>query len=127
MYFDGNSLGRPVARHWGARLREFVEAEWGGRLIRGWDGALVRPCRSTLRRRDRPGGASARPRARPTVGDSTTVLLYKLVRAAVDARPGRDEIVIDADNFPTDRYIVEGVAVERGMTVRWSRSTPRRA
>ena len=44
------------------------------------------------------------------VGDSTTVLLYKAMRAAVAARPGRTEIVIDRDNFPTDRYVADGVA-----------------
>ena len=54
-----------------------------------------------------------------TIGDSTTVLLYKLVRAAVDARPGRREIVIDRANFPTDRYVLEGIAAERGLVVRW--------
>ena len=48
------------------------------------------------------------------VGDSTTVLLYKLIRAAFDAQhaadPARVEIVVDRDNFPTDRYLVEGIA-----------------
>ena len=53
------------------------------------------------------------------VGDSTTVLLYKLMRAAVAARPGRTEIVLDHDNFPTDRYIAQGVAAELGLTLRW--------
>jgi kynureninase len=116
VYFDGNSLGRPLAVT-GDRLRAFVEEEWGGRLIRGWDerwydlpltlgDELARVCLGAA-----PG--------QTTVGDSTTVLLYKLVRAAVDARPDRDEIVIDSDNFPTDRYIVEGIAAERGLAVRW--------
>jgi kynureninase len=41
------------------------------------------------------------------------------VRAALDARPGRTEIVIDRDNFPTDRYIVEAIAADRGLTIRW--------
>ena len=27
--------------------------------------------------------------------------------------------MIDTDNFPTDRYVVEGIAAERGLTVRW--------
>ena len=53
------------------------------------------------------------------VGDSTTVLLYKLMRAAVAARPGRTEIVLDRDNFPTDRYIAAGIAQECGLTLRW--------
>jgi kynureninase len=47
------------------------------------------------------------------------VLLYKLMRTAVAARPGRTEIVIDRDNFPTDRYVAMGVAHECGLTVRW--------
>ena len=51
------------------------------------------------------------------------MLLYKLMRAAVDhavrTDPGRTEIVIDRDNFPTDRYVAEGIAAERGLTLRW--------
>jgi kynureninase len=53
------------------------------------------------------------------------VLLYKLVRAAVDAQvreaPHRTEVVVDTDNFPTDRYVVEGIAAERGLDLRWVR------
>jgi kynureninase len=58
------------------------------------------------------------------VADSTTVLLYKLIRAAVAARPGRDELVIDRANFPTDRFVVDGVAAERGLTVRYLTPPP---
>ncbi|MBN9194782.1 MAG: kynureninase, partial [Microbacterium sp.] len=36
VYFDGNSLGRPL-RSTAARLERFVREEWSGRLIRGWD------------------------------------------------------------------------------------------
>src|SRR5829696_4291500 len=52
------------------------------------------------------------------VGDSTTVNLYKLLVAGAKARPGRDVLVCTADDFPTDRYVVSGVAADRGMTVR---------
>ncbi len=106
VYFDGNSLGRPLTVT-AERLRDFVLDEWGGRLIRGWDerwfdlpltlgDQLGRICLGAA-----PGQIA--------VGDSTTVLLYKLMRAAVAARPGRTEIVIDRDNFPTDRYVADGV------------------
>ncbi len=120
VYFDGNSLGRPVAAT-ADRLATFVRDEWGGRLIRGWDERwmdlpttlgddLARICL---------GAASGQT----AIGDSTTVWLYKLMRAAVDhaARvdPARTEIVIDTDNFPTDRYVAEGIAAERGLTLRW--------
>jgi kynureninase len=116
VYLDGNSLGRPLTVT-AERLRTFVEDEWGGRLIRGWDeGWFDLP----LSLGDELGrvclGAAA---GQVAVGDSTTVLLYKLMRTAVAARPGRTEIVIDRDNFPTDRYLAMGVAAECGLTVRW--------
>ncbi|MEP9364311.1 aminotransferase class V-fold PLP-dependent enzyme [Nocardioides sp. CN2-186] len=116
VYFDGNSLGRPL-RATGPRLAAFVEEEWGGRLIRGWDErwmALPQTIGDDLGRIV----LGAAP-GQTTVGDSTTVLLYKLMRAAVAARPGRTEIVIDDDNFPTDRYLAAGVAEECGLTLRW--------
>ena len=116
VYLDGNSLGRPLAAT-AERLRRFVEEEWAVRLIRGWDERwfdlpltlgddLARVCLGAA-----PGQVA--------VGDSTTVLLYKLMRAAVAARPGRTEIVIDRDQFPTDRYVAMGIAEECGMTLRW--------
>jgi kynureninase len=115
-YLDGNSLGRPLAAS-RDRIAAFVETQWGGRLIRGWDESwLDLPTRigDDLGRVALGAGPG-----QTTIGDSTTVLLYKLIRAAVTARPGRDELVIDRDNFPTDRYVVEGIAAELNMRVRW--------
>jgi kynureninase len=120
VYFDGNSLGRPPV---GAieRMQHFMSEEWGGRLIRGWDESwLSLPTEIG----DKIGRAVIEAKAGQTViGDSTTVLLYKLARAAVDAQverdPGRREIVIDTDNFPTDRYVLDGIARERDLRVRW--------
>ena len=53
------------------------------------------------------------------MADSTSVILYKLARAAVAARPGRTEIVTDVNDFPTDRYVLEGIADERGLELRF--------
>ncbi|WP_370288021.1 kynureninase [Nocardioides sp.] len=116
VYLDGNSLGRPL-RSTAERLGTFVAEEWGGRLIRGWDERWFDLPRTLG---DRIGAAllGAAP-GQTAVGDSTTVLLYKMVRAAVAAHPERREIVVDTDNFPTDRYIVEGVARECGLDVVW--------
>jgi kynureninase len=116
VYFDGNSLGRPVAGT-AERLAEFVRRDWGERLIRGWDEGWFD---LALTLGDRLGRVAlgAGP-GQTAFGDSTTVLIYKLVRAAVAARAGRTEIVIDRDNFPTDRYIAQGVADELGLTLRW--------
>ena len=116
VYLDGNSLGRPLAVT-ADRLADFVTTAWGERLIRGWDeGWMDLP--TTLG--DRIGAACLGAAAGQTIlADSTTVLLYKAVRAAAAARPGRREIVVDDDNFPTDRYVAEAVAEELGMQVRW--------
>jgi kynureninase len=120
-YLDGNSLGRPlkVTRE---RLAGFVDGEWGERLIRAWDESwLERPTTvGDLIGRAVLGAAPGQT----VVGDSTTVMLYKLIRAAVDARPGRDEIIADTENFPTDRFILGAVAAETGRTIRWIEPDP---
>jgi kynureninase len=115
-YLDGNSLGRPLKVTPG-RMHDFVRDEWGGRLIRGWD---ERWFDLPLQLGDELGRVclGAAP-GQVVLGDSTTVLLYKLIRAALAARPGRTEIVIDRDNFPTDRYVAMGIAEECGLTLRW--------
>jgi kynureninase len=115
-YLDGNSLGRlPKATL--ERLAVFVREEWGGRLIRGWADTWVD---LPVTVGDELGAALLGAAAGQTVvADSTSVCIYKLLHAASGLRPGRDEIVIDATNFPTDRYLVDSVAAARGMTVRW--------
>jgi kynureninase len=117
-YLDGNSLGRPL--HATAdRLAGFIRNDWGGRLIRSWDEQWME---LPLVVGDRIGASTLGAAAGQTVvADSTTVMLYKFIRAAVDARPDRTEIVLDDDNFPTDRFVIEGIAAERGLTVRWIR------
>lgn len=120
VYFDGNSLGRPL-RATADAVGAFVRDEWGGRLIRGWD---ERWMDEPFALGDRLGAVALGAAAGQTViGDSTTVLLYKLLRAAFDhvhgADPARVEIIVDRDNFPTDRFLVEGIAHERGARVRW--------
>jgi len=115
-YLDGNSLGRPLAAT-ADGLTSFIQDQWGGRLIRGWDEGWLGLAEQIGDQLGRVAlGAAA---GQCVVADSTSVILYKLACAAVAARPGRTEIVIDRDNFPTDRFIAEGIARERGLTVRW--------
>lgn len=120
-YLDGNSLGRPVASV-PAALDEFVRTQWAGRLIRGWDELwLTRPAELG----DRIGAACLGAASGQTiVADSTSVLIFKLLRAAIAARrdsdnSGRDELVMLSDEFPTDRFILERLADDHGLTVRW--------
>ena len=115
-YLDGNSLGRPLTASI-ERVQRFMTEQWGSRLIRGWgERWLELPTRIGD---DLGRVALGAAPGQVVIGDSTTVLLYKLIRAAVDARPDRTEIIIDRENFPTDRYVVEGIAAERGLTVTW--------
>ena len=114
LYLDGNSLGRlPVDTP--AAVGRVVEQEWGQGLVGSWRGWV-----ETSRRIGdvlAAGALGAQP-GEVLVGDTTSVDLYKLLVAATDARPGRDVLVCCADDFPTDRYIVAGVAEARGLTVR---------
>jgi kynureninase len=114
-YLDGNSLGRPLQAT-RKRLADFVTDVWGTRLIRGWD---ERWMAAPTELGDRLGrivlGAG---RGQTLVADSTSVLLYKLLRAGVAARPGREVLVMDAGNFPTDRFLAQSVAQERGLELR---------
>jgi kynureninase len=115
-YLDGNSLGRPLVATTD-RLADFVAGPWGDRLIRSWDeGWFELPLTLGDRIGELTLGAAA---GQTVVADSTTVMLFKLIRAAVDSCPERTEIVMDDDNFPTDKFIVEGIAKERGMSIRW--------
>jgi kynureninase len=120
-YLDGNSLGRPLVASQ-SRVSHFIEDQWAGRLIRGWDESWL-DLPVTIGDELGRVALGAAP-GQVAIGDSTTVLIYKLVRAALDARPGRTEIVIDRDNFPTDRYVVEGIANDRGLTIRWIDTDP---
>lgn len=114
VYLDGNSLGRlPKATQ--ARLQQLVDVEWGGGLVRGWHEWIDYPQRvGDLLGTSMLGVAPGQT----LVCDSTTVNLYKLAAAALNARPGRGVIVTDDDNFPTDRYVLGQLAAERGLELR---------
>ncbi|MEJ3403671.1 aminotransferase class V-fold PLP-dependent enzyme [Rathayibacter sp. YIM 133350] len=120
-YFDGNSLGRPPIAT-AERMAQFVTDAWAGRLIRAWDEEWME-LPFTIGDELAAAALGAAP-GQTFIGDSTTVLLYKLARAAIDARPERTEIITDTDNFPTDRYLLQGIAAERGCTIRWIQSDP---
>ena len=115
-YLDGNSLGRPTKASI-ERLSSFTTEQWGSRLIRGWDEMWYdMPLTVGNTIGEVTLGAA---NGQVFVGDSTTVILYKLIRTALDARPDRHEIIVDTDNFPTDRYLLQGIAAECGKTLRW--------
>jgi kynureninase len=115
-YLDGNSLGRPPLSTVDI-MRDLVVRQWGSRMIRSWgEGWIELPEQVG----DRLGEAclGAAP-GQVILADSTSVCLYKTLHAAAAMRPGRTEIVSDSRNFPTDRFVVEAVAEELGLAVRW--------
>jgi len=112
-YLDGNSLGRlPHASV--KAMADFISHEWGNEVVNGWShwideaqiaGDLLG--RASL-------GASA---GQVLVCDTTSVNFYQLCLAAINARPGRKTIITDAANFPTDRYILQGIAKQLEMNL----------
>ena len=119
VYLDGNSLGR-LPRATAERLRAVVEEEWGGELIRGWDHWIDEPGRVG----DRIAPLVGAGHGEIVVSDSTTVNFYKLAHAALEARPGRRVVVTDRENFPTDRYVLEGLAGTRDLEIAWLAPNP---
>ncbi|ACO47814.1 kynureninase [Deinococcus deserti] len=112
IYLDGNSLGALPATV-PARLERVIHQEWGDALIRSWT-AHAQEGRDWMALPDRVAaklapliGAEA---SEISVGDSTSVNLFKALTAALDvASPGRRVILTDADNFPTDLYVAQGL------------------
>jgi kynureninase len=105
-YLDGNSLGRlPKATI--TAINDFMTKEWGPEVVTGWSHWVdeAQPTGDLL-------GAAALGAApgQVLVCDTTSVNFYQLCLAAIHARPGRKTIITDAANFPTDRYILDGIA-----------------
>jgi kynureninase len=114
IYLDGNSLGR-LPKRAVSRMRDVVEHEWGKRLIRGWgEGWFTAP--------QRIGGKIARlvgARADEVIlADSTSVNFFKLVMAALAAKPDRRKVVTDDLNFPSDLYLLQGAIKLAGADYR---------
>jgi kynureninase len=114
IYLDGNSLG-PLPVRTQARIADVVDQDWGVGLVRSWDHWMALPRQAGDMLAEHLLGAAP---GQVLVTDNVTVNLYKLASAALDARPGRDVIVTDDDNFPTDRYVLQGLAAQRGAELR---------
>jgi kynureninase len=114
IYLNGNSLG-PLPVRTQARIAEVVDQDWGVGLVRSWDKWIRLPAEAGDMLAEHLVGAAA---GQVLVCDSVTVNLYKLTCAALGARPGRNVIITDDDNFPTDRYVLEGIAAQREQELR---------
>jgi kynureninase len=111
IYLDGNSLGR-LPKRTTDFMHNVIEREWGESLIRSWNEGWFRtPLKLGAKLASLIG---ARP-DEVLVTEATSTNLYKLSLAAVRARPGRKKIVSDVFNFPSDLYILQGIADLPGM------------
>ncbi len=112
-YLDGNSLGR-IPKATITAINDFMVNEWGPEVVTGWSHWVdeAQPTGDLL-------GAAALGAAagQVLVCDTTSVNFYQLCLAAIHARPGRKTIITDAANFPTDRYILDGIAKQFGLNL----------
>ncbi len=113
IYLDGNSLGMPPKRTL-ERLTEVYEKDWATGLIRSWDHWLDMPQRVGDLLAPLIGAAPGEV----VLHDNTTLNVYQAVHGAIAMRPDRRVIAISADDFPTDRYVVDGIAAATGHAVR---------
>ena len=104
IYLDGNSLGR-LPKVTAERMRAVVAQEWGSSVINGWnDGWFDAPRRIGEKIAKLVGAREGQI----IVCDSTSVNLFKLAVAALQAQGNRDRVVSDRQNFPSDLYILQG-------------------
>ena len=105
-YLDGNSLGR-LPKATVAAINNFMTHEWGPEVVTGWSHWVdeAQPTGDLL-----AAAALGAGPGQTLVCDTTSVNFYQLCLAAIHARPGRKTIITDAANFPTDRYILDGIA-----------------
>ncbi|MFC4118664.1 kynureninase [Nonomuraea zeae] len=107
VYLVGNSLGA-LPRRTAERVRRAVEDEWGRELVGGWNAAGWYTQPLTLG--DRLAPLIGAGPGQVVVGNSTSIAIYQAVAAALRLRPERRVIVSDVRNFPTDHYMVQGLA-----------------
>ncbi|WP_185069292.1 kynureninase [Nonomuraea jabiensis] len=107
VYLVGNSLGA-LPRRTAERVRQTVEDEWGSQLVGGWNhaGWYAQP----LTAGDRLAPLIGAGPGQVVVGNTTSIAVFQAVAAALRLRPDRRVIVSDVRNFPTDHYMVQGLA-----------------
>ena len=105
IYLDGNSLGR-FPKRTANFIKYAIEHEWGERLIRVWNDGWINTPTELGEKIARLVGARA---DEILVTEATSINLFKLAIAALEARPNRTKIVSDTFNFPSDLYILQGI------------------
>lgn len=110
-YLDGNSLG-PLPKATAARVEQAVTAEWGEKVITGWNraGWMAQPTEYG----DRIGRLIGAEQGHVVLGDTLSIKVYQALAAAIDLVPDRKVILTDSGNFPSDIYMAEGLIKSLG-------------
>jgi kynureninase len=117
IYLDGNSLGA-LPHGVAQRLQRAVMQEWGEGLIRSWNDADWYPAPQRVGARI---AALVGAKSHEVIAcDSTTINLFKVLMAALVARPTRNTLICEEGNFPTDGYIGQSAALLKGKRVVWA-------
>ncbi|MCK0094956.1 kynureninase [Yoonia sp. F2084L] len=111
IYLDGNSLG-PLPKATVARVERAVTAEWGEKVITGWNraGWMAQPTELG----DRIGRLIGAEPGHVVLGDTLSIKVYQALAAAIDLVPDRRVILTDSGNFPSDIYMAEGLIKSLG-------------
>lgn len=112
-YLDGNSLGRLPIKTIEA-TKDFLTREWAHELVDGWNHWIdqAQPAGDLLARAALGAGPG-----QTLVCDTTSVNLFQLCSAVMSSMPERNRVIVDSANFPTDRYVVAGLAEQMGKEV----------
>lgn len=106
IYLDGNSLGKlplGVAED----IQEAVQDQWGHDLIRSWNNSWLSKTEQLNEKFAQLFNASSKE---IIVGESTSVRLYQITQALVNAKRYPSRVVTDSLNFPTDVYILDSIS-----------------
>lgn len=106
IYLDGNSLG-PMPEKAKLRAIDVVQNQWAKDLITSWNKhAWIELPRTVGKKIARLIGSHPDS---VIACDSISVNLFKLLSVAINKQEGRNVVLSQSDNFPTDLYMVEGL------------------
>lgn len=107
IYLDGNSLGM-LPKRTAARMNHAVTQEWGEGLITSWVGADW--VNAPRRIGDKIGKLLGAETGEVIAGESTSINIFKALTAALSLQKGRNVLLTETTNFPTDNYMMQGLA-----------------
>lgn len=104
---DGNSLGA-LPKSTFQKLTRTVKEEWGIGLIRSWSAAGW--FESPVRIGNKIAPLIGAKEGEVLVADTTSINLFKALAAASQMNKDRSILLSESGNFPTDLYMMQGLA-----------------